>query len=74
MHPEKSFRGGPAGQRNETMGGSEFLSSSPAPGAVRSVFTSRASDSLTLCVCKTPGLSGTLQARADVQTNVSGGL
>lgn len=46
------------------MGASEFLSSSPAC----------ASDSLTLCVCQTPGLSGTLQARADVQKKMSGGL
>lgn len=74
MHPEKSFRGGPAGQRNEKMGGSGFLSSSPAPGAVRFVFTSHASDSLTPCVCKTPGRSGTLQARADMQTKISEGL
>lgn len=74
MHPEKPFRGGPAGWRNEEMEGSEFLSPNPAPGAVHFVFTSRASDSLTLCVCKTPGLSGSLQAIADVQTKISRGL
>lgn len=41
------------------MRGSEFLSSSPAIHLH--------------CVCQTPGLSGTLQARADVQ-KISGGL